>query len=253
MMSSASLQQAWSSFHSVKAVAQVILLAVVGFGISALFSAELGFTRNQLVLGYLIVLAILLIGAWSRDRAVFRFHLTRNWRMGVAAGLLIGALLAFTVTQQPDSPAPSGLQLVWSLAWLAVVYGLLDGVLLNVLPVMVLARDDRSRARRWLGWRLTVLGLAASSVVTAAYHFGYREYRGRQLVQPLIGNTVLTTGYLITGNAAAPLIGHVIMHGAAVIHGMETTAQLPPHYSEPGSSDFRPGRPPSGETEDSDR
>jgi hypothetical protein len=112
------------------------------------------------------------------------------------------------------------------------VYGLLDSLLLNVLPVMVLARDDRSRAQRWLGWRVTILGLAASAVVTAAYHFGFREYRGRQLVQPLIGNTALTLGYLITGNPAAPMIAHVIMHGAALLHGMETTTQLPPHYRE---------------------
>ncbi len=26
------------------------------------------------------------------------------------------------------------------------------------------------------------------------------------------------------------LIGHVIMHGAAVFHGIESTPQLPPHF-----------------------
>jgi len=80
--------------------------------------------------------------------------------------------------------------------------------------------------------RRAAIGLGASLLVTAAYHLGYREFRGPQLSGPLIGNAALTAGYLLTGNAAAPLIGHMIMHGAAVIHGMETTVQLPPHYPE---------------------
>lgn len=235
------------------AAAWIVVFALVGFGITAVFSAELGLTRDLLVLVYLIIGGGLLIAFGSWHAEVLRSHLSRNWRSGVLAGLVIGALLAITVNRQPGSPAPSGFQLAWSLVWLALVYGLLDGLLLNVLPVMVLARDDRSRVRRWLGWRVTVLGLAASAVVTAAYHVGYREYRGHQLVQPLIGNTVLTTGYLITGNAAAPLIAHVIMHGAAVLRGMETTTQLPPHYSDQSSSSFMPPRFPSGETGDSDR
>lgn len=47
---------------------------------------------------------------------------------------------------------------------------------------------------------------------------------------PLIGNGVLTVGYLLTGSPVTPLVGHVLMHAAAVLHGAETTAQLPPHY-----------------------
>jgi len=50
------------------------------------------------------------------------------------------------------------------------------------------------------------------------------------LIQPLIGNGILTAGYLLTGSPLTAVVGHVIMHGAAVLHGMETTLQLPPHY-----------------------
>jgi hypothetical protein len=50
------------------------------------------------------------------------------------------------------------------------------------------------------------------------------------LIQPLIGNAIVTAGYLLTGSPLAAIISHVIMHGAAVVHGMETTVQLPPHY-----------------------
>jgi hypothetical protein len=50
------------------------------------------------------------------------------------------------------------------------------------------------------------------------------------LIQPLIGNAIVTAGYLATRNPMTPLVSHVMMHGAAVVHGMEATAQLPPHY-----------------------
>jgi hypothetical protein len=112
------------------------------------------------------------------------------------------------------------------------VYGLLDALLLNVLPVMVLERPTGNPPSRWVRLRFATTALAASMLVTGVYHLGYREFRGPRLAQPLIGNAVLTAGYLLSGNVATPLIGHVIMHGAAVLHGMETTSQLPPHYQK---------------------
>jgi hypothetical protein len=72
--------------------------------------------------------------------------------------------------------------------------------------------------------------MAASLLVTALYHLGFEEFRGMTLIQPLIGNAIVTAGYLLTRNPMTPLLAHVIMHGAAVLHGMESTAQLPPHY-----------------------
>ena len=65
---------------------------------------------------------------------------------------------------------------------------------------------------------------------TAAYHLGFTEFRGPTLLQPLIGNAVVTAGYLLTGSPLAAILAHVIMHGAAVFQGMEGTVQLPPHY-----------------------
>jgi hypothetical protein len=136
------------------------------------------------------------------------------------------------VTRQPGSSLPSGLHLAWALVWLGLVYGVLDALLLNVLPVMVLDRPTISPKSWSVRLRAAAIALAASMLVTGVYHLGYREFRGPQLAQPLIGNAVLTAGYLLTGNVAAPLLGHVIMHGAAVLHGMETTSQLPPHYQK---------------------
>lgn len=70
----------------------------------------------------------------------------------------------------------------------------------------------------------------ASTFITAAYHIGFDEFRGMALLAPLIGNAVITLGYLLSGNPMAPVLSHILMHGAAVVHGMTSTVQLPPHY-----------------------
>jgi hypothetical protein len=212
----------------VKAGVWILLLCAAGFGISAVFAGELRFSRDLVVVAYLLVGGGVLLAFLSHHREVFRHALQRHRRVGILVGLGIGALLAFTVLQQPRSPGPSGLKLAWSLVWLGLVYGLLDGLLLSVAPVMVWDHTPGTPRRL----RHVALGFAASMLVTALYHAGYPEFRGPQLSRPLVGNAVLTAGYLLTGSVATPLLGHVIMHGAAVLHGLETTLQLPPHYPE---------------------
>ena len=75
-----------------------------------------------------------------------------------------------------------------------------------------------------------VAALVASLFVTASYHWGYEECQGAEVMQPLIGSAIITIGYLLTSNLITPVVAHVAMHMAAVLHGMETTVQLPPHY-----------------------
>jgi hypothetical protein len=210
----------------------ILLFAAVGFGISAVFSAGLELKRDFLVLVYLLVGSGVLIAFLRWHGEIFARHLRRRWPTAVLVGLGFGAILALTVMRQPGSSPPRALHLAWALVWLGLVYGLLDALLLNVLPVMVLERPTDNPPSRWRRLRFATTALAASMLVTGVYHVGYREFRGPQLAQPLIGNAVLTAGYLLSGNVATPLIGHVIMHGAAVLHGMETTSQLPPHYQK---------------------
>ena len=217
-----------SSVRAVKAGVWLLLLCAAGLGVSALFAGKLRFSRDLVVVAYLLVGGGLLLTFLRHHREVFRHALRRHRRVGIIVGLSIGALLAFTVVQQPRSPGLSGLELAWSLVWLGLVYGLLDGLLLTVAPVMLWEHDAGTPRRL----RHLALGFAASMLVTAVYHAGYPEFRGPQLSRPLVGNAVLTAGYLLTGSVATPLLGHVIMHGAAVLHGLETTLQLPPHYPE---------------------
>jgi hypothetical protein len=72
--------------------------------------------------------------------------------------------------------------------------------------------------------------MAASLLVAGAYHLGYPEFRNPTLAAPIFGNGVMSLGYLLTANPISAVASHVAMHVSAVLHGLETTAQLPPHY-----------------------
>ena len=77
----------------------------------------------------------------------------------------------------------------------------------------------------------TSAGLSASLLVTAVYHLGFAEFRGPGLAAPLLGNGIITIGYLLAGNPLTALVAHVVLHLASVVHGIDTTVTLPPHYS----------------------
>jgi len=66
-----------------------------------------------------------------------------------------------------------------------------------------------------------------SMLVTIVYHLGYPEYRSPVVLQVAGGNSLLTSSYLITTNPIAALGSHVIMHVAAVWHGITSVTQLP--------------------------
>ena len=152
---------------------------------------------------------------------------------GLTMALVVGAFTVSNILSEPTSARPQGASLVFNIFWLGVVYGALDALLLSVMPILATRRaiSGLSRMSDWPS-RLAVGGisLAASLFVTIAYHFGYQEFRGPEIVAPVIGNAVISLSYLLTSNPLAPVVSHVVMHVAAVLHGLETTVQLPPHY-----------------------
>ena len=212
----------------------VLAAGLLGFGISALFSGWLRLSRRLFLLPY-VVLSGLFIYAFALWSAIdFRSLLIENWIAGVIAGVLIAVFLVRNVRSQPGSRRSTGTELVFDLAWLGLVYGLIDALFLNVMPVLAI----------WFGfaefaWSATLLGkilvgvlaLAASLLVTLTYHLGYTEFRTRKVGLVMIGNTLITLAYLLSGNPLGAVISHVVMHLAAVMQGPETTIQLPPHLS----------------------
>ena len=210
----------------------ILIAALIGLASSGIFSSLLGWDRTVFVAAHVTLVAGLTAACFFWNHVSFGVQFGRRWRSGLLMGLLIAIPLVQNVLSQPASPRPEGAALVWDLGWLGLVYGAADAMLLSVIPVLMLygARSAAAlnRPARRLGWGLAAL--AGSLLVTAAYHAGFAEFRGPQLMAQLIGNAIITAGYLLTGSPVTPVVSHVLMHGAAVLHGLATTAQLPPHY-----------------------
>lgn len=209
-----------------------VLAGVTGLVSSGVFSSLLQLGRPWFVLAHaVVVLGFLTLYCRSAGVNALR-QAQRRWVSGMLGGLGFGISLVRGVLQQPGSPALRDGDLAVALVGLGLGYGLADALLLNVVPVLSIYGSRGSELHRGFAHRLR-WGLAAvggSLFVTAFYHLGFAEYRGPSVVQPLIGNAIITASYLLTGSPLAPIIAHVMMHGAAVIHGPETTVQLPPHY-----------------------
>jgi hypothetical protein len=163
-----------------------------------------------------------------------------NLETGLLASVILGAFLAWNVLSQPKSEHSTGLNLALDIAWSGVFYGFIYSVLLSVMPVqiMLLAFPSQSNIP------LILLGVLASIIVTLFYHIGFKEFRNKSLLKPVIGNSLCTFAFLLTGNALSAIVSHIIMHVTAVYHGPRYKEQLPPHYSEDGllSSSINKGK-----------
>jgi hypothetical protein len=211
----------------------VPIAGAVGFALTGITSWWLEMPRSWMVAVYAPAVFALAVAYARVNRVDLPTTFLRHWRWGVGIGAVVGALLILTVQRQDASPRPEGWRLAFDVAWLGVVYGAADALLMNILPAMAAWRVFSRR-----GWTASVWGkvgvgalaVVASLIVTAAVHAGYTEYQGMDMPQPLIGNTINTLAYVLANNPIASLVSHIAMHTAAVFHGAETTVQLPPHY-----------------------
>jgi hypothetical protein len=213
-------------------LAWVLGPGILGIAVTAIFAGWLRLSRDLFVLVYTGIAGAFLAGYCCWARIDLRRCLSHRWQWGVVGAILSGALVVLNVRAQPASPAPQGPALLFALFWLGLVYGILDALLLSVLPVFATwqAFSSHGWTDRWFG-RIAAGGTAlmASLLVTAAYHWGYPEFRGAVVAAPVVGNGILTLAYLLSTSPLAAMGGHVAMHIAAVLHGPATTLQLPPH------------------------
>jgi hypothetical protein len=216
----------------VRPLTWTVLAGVTGLLSSGIFSSLLQLGRPWFVLSH-AVLVLGFVALYCRSAGVSPMNqIRRRWLSGTLGGLVFGVILVRDVLQQAGSPAPREGGLALAVAWLGLAYGLADALLLSVVPVLSIYGSRGSELLQGFSRRLCwgLAALAGSLFVTALYHVGFAEFRGPSLVQPLIGNAIVTASYLLTGSPLAPILSHVMMHGAAVLHGPETMLQLPPHY-----------------------
>ena len=216
----------WSAF------VWIVGACLVGFAVTAIFSAWLRLSRDLFLIPYITLGSIFLVAFVVMNDIDVVALLRDNWAWGLVAGVLLAISLVFNVRSQPRSKGPQGARLVLEILWAGLLYGLMDGILLSVMPVVAIW--EGTRASSWFGTlpgtiAAGALGLIAATAVSVAYHLGYREFRGDRIKYAVIGPGLMTLGVLVSGSPLAAIISHPVMHIAAVIHGPDTTVQLPPH------------------------
>lgn len=206
--------------------------ACVAFAVPALFSMGLRWERALFLVPYVSIIGVLLL-VYFRRHPLSMKQFIGYWPYALVGIAAASFLLLRNIAAQPSSAVPSGMQLAVALVWVGLAYGVIDGLLLNVFPVLAVQGAGFFDAQPPRNVRLArgLLALAASLAVTVVYHLGYTEFHGPAMISVIIGNAIITSTYLLTGSPLAALVTHVIMHVAAVLHGMETTLQLPPHYA----------------------
>jgi len=211
----------------------VLGAGVVGFGITAVTAGWLKLKRGWVVLIYLAIAGGFLSAYFAWSGIDLMQVVREGWLMGLAGAAIVGLLMIRNVASQPASPRSKGVQLTADILWCGLVYGVLDGLFLSVMPLLGTWRafSELGLAGSRLGSAgAAVAGLLASSYVTTLYHLGYPEFRGSGVAMPVLGNAIMSLAYILTRNPLSAVVSHGAMHVAAVLHGMEGTIQLPPHY-----------------------
>jgi hypothetical protein len=212
----------------------VVAAGLLGFLISSIFVGRLRLRRSLLLVPYVILVGAFLAGYFYWAEIDVAAHLVRRWPWGIAGAVLVGALMAKNVRSQPASPRSKGARLGFELAWWGLIYGIVDGLFLSVMPVLAMwqAFAVLAWSGTWYGKLLVgAAALVASTFVTAAYHLGYPEFRDKSVLLPVAGNGIMSLAYLLTTSPLAPVGAHAVMHVSAVLHGAESTVQLPPHLT----------------------
>jgi len=206
---------------------------LLAFAVPYVLADVLAINRD-LFYGLYALAVIGLFASWSRSTGYDLVAASkRHWIAATLLGLAAAAVLAATVVRTDDATSrPDGLELVGALAWRGVLYGLTDGLLLSVFPILVVfAALAGTRLNSRLAGKVVIalVALAASLGMTAVYHSGYSDFRSGKMTKPLRGDVIWSAPTLLTLNPIGAPIAHVGLHTAAVLHSYETDTFLPPH------------------------
>jgi hypothetical protein len=217
----------------------ILIASLLGFSVAAIFAGKMKLRRNLYLLIYIPLVSALILFFIISSRLNISELISHNLLWGLLGALIASGFVIKNVFSQPSSERNMGLALVSDILWPGFAYGLADSLLLSVLPVLaVKLAFAESISINDLAGRLGfgAVAMISSLFVTTFYHLGYSEFRGKKVIWPNIGNGVLTLAYLVTMNPLAAILPHIGMHIAAMIHGRETTGQVPPHYDEASPS-----------------
>jgi hypothetical protein len=205
---------------------------MLAFAVPFLFADVLDVPRDLYYAIYFVIV-FGFFSVWARaTHQSLGDMLRRRWRLSLVLGVVFAGLLTLLVLRTEEATArPEGFELIGAILWRGVVYGLADGLLLSVFPILAVFAAFAGRTKRHWGWALTAgaTALAASIVMTAVYHAGYSDFRSEKLSRPVAGDVAWSVPTLVTLNPIGAPLAHAGMHTSAVLHSYETDTFLPPH------------------------
>ena len=206
---------------------------VVAFAVPFLLADRLDINRDLFYGLYALAVAGL-FWAWSGATGYdLVAAIRRRWLAAVLLGLAAAGVLAVMVVRTEDATArPAGIDLVGAILWRGIVYGVTDGFLLSVFPILVVfAAFAGGRLNRRFAGKIVIgiVALLASLAMTAVYHFGYSDFRSSEVRKPLTGDLVWSVPTLLTLNPIGSPIAHTGLHVSEVLHSYQTDTFLPPH------------------------
>jgi hypothetical protein len=190
--------------------------------------------NRDLFYGLYALAVIVLFALWSRATGYDLLAATkRRWLAALVLGLAVAAVMVAIVLRTEDATArPDGIELFGAVAWRGILYGVTDGLLLSVFPILVVfAAFAGTRLHRSLSGRIVIgaIALVASLAMTTVYHAGYSDFRSEKMQKPLTGDVIWSVPTLLTLNPIGSPIAHAGLHTSAVLHSYETDTFLPPH------------------------
>jgi hypothetical protein len=208
----------------------IVYGVIVGFGASFIFDDLITLPLDLYYLIYFGIIFAFFTIYIKRTQLNLREWFYRRWVWGILLGLVFGALMIQNVLSRPATEKFTGPYLVWLIFWRGLIYGAIDGLLLSVFPWVVTWRAFEVE-KKPLGKKIAFGFLAwlFILVLTTAYHLGYSDFRSKKIIQPNIGNTIISIPTLVSANPIGSPITHAIMHMTAMIHSPKTELFLPPH------------------------
>jgi len=208
----------------------IVFGVIVGFGASFIFGDLITLPLDLYYLIYFVIIISFFSVYIKKTQLTLKEWFSRRWVWGILLGVIFGALMVQNVLSRPATEKFTGPYLAWLIFWRGLIYGAIDGLLLSVFPWMVTWRAfdvekkplGKKIAFGFLAW-LFIL------VLTTAYHLGYSDFRSKKIIEPNIGNTIISVPTLVSANPIGSPLVHAVMHITAIIHSPKTELFLPPH------------------------
>ena len=131
----------------------ILYASVLGFAVSAIFAGLLKLPRNIYLLIYIPLVAALFTFFIISNKINVTEVLLHNWYWGLLGAVIAGAFVIKNVFSQPSSKRSTGLELLVDIVWPGLTYGLIDALLLSVLPILAvkLTLTDPCWTENWYG------------------------------------------------------------------------------------------------------